>query len=81
MLIDKDSKPKDTVLYLSTQLLKKIKSQGRIELASLESLYHEVDDKQPLFKYNLALNFLFLIDKVNVEGGELVYVSEKNEDS
>ncbi|QDP39448.1 ABC-three component system middle component 6 [Radiobacillus deserti] len=81
MLIDKDSKPEDTILYLSAQLLLKVKSLGRIKLALIESLYEEIDDKQPYFKYNLALNFLYLIDKVKIEGGDLVYVSGENDNS
>ncbi|WP_069937845.1 ABC-three component system middle component 6 [Domibacillus iocasae] len=74
MLIDKDSKPKDTILYLSAQLLATLKKHGQVKLALIEELYEEIDEKQPLFKYNLALNFLFLINKVKIEGGDLVYV-------
>ncbi len=81
MLIDKDSKPEDTILYLSAQLLRKIKVAQRVKLHSIENIYEEIDDKQPYFKYNLALNFLFLIDKIIIEGGEVVYVSKKNENS
>ncbi|MEK5069614.1 ABC-three component system middle component 6 [Sporosarcina sp. FSL K6-1508] len=81
MLIDKDSKPEDTILYLSAQLLLKIKSCSRIKLAFIEDLYRDIDEKQPYFKYNLSLNFLYLIDKVKIEGGDLVYVPNKNEDS
>jgi hypothetical protein len=79
MLIDKDSKPQDTILYLSAKLLSKIKDRGRVKLALIEELYDEIDEKQPLFKYNLSLNFLFLIDKVKIEGGDLVYVPKKTE--
>jgi hypothetical protein len=81
MLIDKDSKPKDTILYLSSQLLSKIKTRERIKLAFIEELYDEIDEKQPYFKYNLSLNFLYLIEKVKIEEGELIYVSKKNENS
>ncbi|OES45848.1 hypothetical protein BA724_03330 [Domibacillus iocasae] len=73
-MIDKDSKPKDTILYLSAQLLATLKKHGQVKLALIEELYEEIDEKQPLFKYNLALNFLFLINKVKIEGGDLVYV-------
>lgn len=80
MLIDKDSKPQDTILYLSAQLLYKLKGRGRIKLASINELYKEIDERQPLFKYNLSLNFLFLVNRVKIEGGELVYVPKGNED-
>lgn len=81
MLIDKDSKPKDTILYLSAQLLKELKEREKIKLTMLEDLYEEIDERQPLFKYNLSLDFLFLINKVRIDGGEIVYVSSKDEDS
>lgn len=80
MLIDKDSKPEDTILYLSAQLLFKIKSHSRIKLALIEELYQEIDEKQPYFKFSLSLSFLYLIDKIKIEGGDLVYVPKKNED-
>ncbi|MFJ7471654.1 ABC-three component system middle component 6 [Peribacillus frigoritolerans] len=81
MLIDKDSKPEDTILFLSAQILLKLKKHGRINLALIENIYEEINKKQPYFKFNLALNFLYLIDKVKIEGGDLVYVSKKNENS
>lgn len=74
MLIDKDSKPKDTILYLSAQLLDKLKRRERIKIANINDLYREIDEKQALFKFNLSLNFLFLVNKVIIEGGELIYV-------
>lgn len=79
MLIDKDSKPEETILYLSAQILLKLKNLGKINLALIENLYEEINEKQPYFKFNLALNFLYLIGKVKIEGGDLVYVSKKNE--
>lgn len=79
MLIDKDSKPHDTILYLSAQLLFKIKDRGRVKLALIEDLYYEIEENQPFFKYNLSLNFLYLIDKIRIDGGDLVYVPQKNE--
>lgn len=81
MLIDKDSKPQDTIFYLSAQLLSEIKRRNRVKLALIEDLYGEINEKQPYFKYNLALDFLYLIDKVKIEGGDLVYVSTENENS
>lgn len=81
MLIDKDSKPEDTIFYLSAQILLRLKEIGKINLGQIETLYKEVNEKQPYFKFNLAINFLYLIDKVKIEGGDLVYVSKKNENS
>lgn len=81
MLIDKDSKPQETILYLSAQILSKLKEIGSINLAQIDNLYKEINEKQPYFKFNLAINFLYLIDKIKIEGGDLVYVSKKNENS
>ena len=80
MLIDKDSRPKDTILYLSAQVLARLRGRGRVKLVHINDLFNEIDDKQPLFKYNLSLNFLFLVNRVKIEGGELVYVPKSNED-
>ncbi|MFJ7698944.1 ABC-three component system middle component 6 [Lysinibacillus fusiformis] len=75
LLIDQDSKPSDTVLYLSALLLPKIKEYQPINIAFLDNLYQEIDSKQPEYKYNLSLSFLFLMGKIKIEDGELLYVS------
>ncbi|MEI3610191.1 ABC-three component system middle component 6 [Pseudogracilibacillus sp. SO10305] len=79
MLIDKDSKPEDTILYLSARILLKLKEIGKIKIALIDELYEEINQKQPYFKFNLALSFLYLINKVKIDGGDLVYVPKKNE--
>lgn len=80
MLIDKDSRPRDTILYLSAQLLTRMKHRGRMELALINELYHDVGEQHPLFKFDLALSFLFLVGRVEVRGGELIYVPRGVED-
>lgn len=74
MLIDKDTSPKDTILYLSAILLEKFKEQKRIEVNSLDDVFFEMAPTQPSFKLHLSLNFLFLLDKIKLDGGDLVYV-------
>lgn len=76
MLLDMDTKPEETIFYLATKLNAKIKECQKCELVFIESLYQEIDVNQPYFKFNLALNFLFLIGKVKISGGDLIYVSE-----
>lgn len=74
MLIDKDSKPIDTVFYLSIKLNNEIKSQGKIRISELEKLYDKIDSKQPHSKFVLALDFLYLLSKIKIKGDDLVYV-------
>lgn len=75
LLIDRDSKPEDTILYISAQLAAKLKDTGKVKVAFIEQVYNEVDSQQPVYKYNLSLNFLFLVGKVKIEDGDLIYVS------
>ncbi|KYG58818.1 ABC-three component system middle component 6 [Planococcus maritimus] len=74
LLIDRDSKPEETIFYLSARLLLEIKKKEKINVVFIDSLYEEVDSKQPAYKHNLSLNFLFLINKIKIENGDLVYV-------
>ena len=74
LLIDQDSKPQETILYLSALLLSKIKEVCRIKLALIDELYQEIDSRQPVYKFNLSLNFLFLMNKIKIEEGDLIYV-------
>ncbi|WP_353056413.1 ABC-three component system middle component 6 [Exiguobacterium sp. MER 193] len=74
MLIDKDSKPTDTVFYLSVKLNNEIKSQGKIKISELEKLYEKIDAKQPHYKFVLALDFLYLLSKIQIKGDDLLYV-------
>jgi len=74
LLIDHDSKPQDTILYISALLLDKIKEYKKINVALLDEIFKEIDSKHPIYKFQLSLNFLFLIDKIYIDNGEIVYV-------
>lgn len=74
LLIDRDSKPQDTIFYISALVLNKIKELKRIEIALLDNIFYAINPKHPMYKYQLALNFLFLADKVYLDNGEIVYV-------
>lgn len=75
MLIDMDSKPTDTVFYIAIQLHNYLKDKQSIKIINLELIFNRIDSNQPYFKYYLALNLLFLLNKVQIVKGELCYVS------
>lgn len=66
MLIDRDSKPKDTIYYISGCILSSLKSKNN----EVDKLFEEIQKKYNVsLEYNLfllALNFLFLINKVEI---------------
>lgn len=74
MLIDKDTNPKDTIFYISVVLLENLKERGRVRVNSVNQIFRDIAPNQPSYKLQLSLNFLFLIDKIIIEEGELVYV-------
>lgn len=74
LLIDHDTKPQNTILYISAQLIEIIKEKKKINIALLDKIFTEIYPKQPIYKYQLSLNFLFLLDKIAIENGEIIYV-------
>lgn len=75
MLIDMDSKPTDTVFYIAIQLHNYLKDKQSIKIIDLELTFNRINSNQPVFKYYLALNLLFLLNKVRIVKGEICYVS------
>lgn len=75
MLIDMDSKPTDTVFYIAIQLHNYLKDKQSIKIIDLELTFNRINSNQPDFKYYLALNLLFLLNKVRIVKGEICYVS------
>ncbi|WP_376698823.1 ABC-three component system middle component 6 [Listeria immobilis] len=74
MLINKDAKPKDTVLYISACVLD-IASKRCLKVDNLYQKVKEIyniDIDYPTFL--LALYFLFLLEKVNFNQEELLCV-------
>lgn len=74
MLIDYDSKPKETILYLSAELNLKLKENKVVKLVDLGDLCMEIDSKEPFFKYELALNFLYVTGKIEIVKDKIIYV-------
>lgn len=75
LLVDSDSKPEETIIYLSAKMLKIFKNKKKINIALLDEIFNEVNPQQPRYKFYLGLNFLFLIGKIDIYGSELIYVS------
>ncbi|MFE6140012.1 ABC-three component system middle component 6 [Bacillus sp. NPDC057893] len=74
ILMDSDSRPDETILYLSALILEKMKKYKRYNAAFLDELFKEIDKKMPSQKGILALNFLFLLGKIDIEGEDVIYV-------
>ena len=76
MLISKDSDPTESLFYIAGCILAVCKSKKIAYLP--EDLYNAILSKYKLdiafAQYCLALDFLFLIDKIENEGGVLYYV-------
>ena len=76
MLISKDSDPTESLFYIAGCILTVCKSKNDAYLP--EDLYNAILSKYRLdisfAQYCLALDFLFLVDKIQNEGGVLYYV-------
>ncbi|MGE7916677.1 ABC-three component system middle component 6 [Lysinibacillus xylanilyticus] len=75
ILVDSDSKPEDTILYLSAKMLKILKYKKSVHISFLDDFFNDINPNQPRYKYYLCLNFLFLIEKIEIDGSDLIYVS------
>lgn len=68
LLVDKDSKPEDTVLYVASCALEILKHN---QYNDIEDLRQEIQTKYnieaPYKTLVTSLNFLFLVDKVTVK--------------
>lgn len=77
ILIDTDSKPTDTILYLSAELLEKFRQVGKVSINKLDKFFDEAfSTSHPTHKNYLCLNFLFLLNKIELIGSEIIYVSK-----
>lgn len=76
MLINKDGKPIDSIYFISCCILEEL---GKEENISIEELYilvvNKYNEELKYMDYSLSLNFLFLIDKIELykEGIRRVY--------
>ncbi|HFK1513853.1 ABC-three component system middle component 6 [Bacillus paranthracis] len=75
MLINKDARPADNIYYIACCIIEKIKALNEIYVD--EGYYMIKQEYNEFLKYNdylLALNFLYLIEKITFEEGRLIYV-------
>lgn len=71
LLINKNVKPTQTIYYLSVLVYKQLKSNKY----HIRELYDEIIKKNNEIRYQdflYALNFLFLVDKIKIEGDVIV---------
>ncbi|SFE26281.1 hypothetical protein SAMN05428981_104222 [Bacillus sp. OV194] len=75
MLINKDVHPADTIYYIACCILEELKE---IKMVKVDDGYRIIKQiYNPILKYSdyiLALNFLFLIERISLNEGNLNYV-------
>lgn len=64
MIIDRDSDPKDTIFYIAASALEVIQTRNLNVENLYETLKEEYNSSLEYNIYLLALDFLFLIDKI-----------------
>ncbi|ARF68059.1 hypothetical protein B7C51_09790 [Paenibacillus larvae subsp. pulvifaciens] len=76
MIIDKDSRPKDTVYYISGCILATLRSKSAEVDSLFELIRNKYNDSLEYSIFLLALDFLFLINKIEIsEKGVLKCIS------
>lgn len=82
ILLDRNNQPKNTVYYLSAVVYVYLRQNGNLGLIDLyEKISNTVLKRKLNFEiFSLAIDFLFLIVKVNVnkKGDIYVYKKDKN---
>lgn len=82
ILLDRNNQPKNTVYYLSAVVYVYLRQNGNVGLIDLyEKISNTVLKRKLNFEiFSLAIDFLFLIGKVNVnkKGDIYVYKKDKN---
>lgn len=78
ILIDTDSRPNETILYLSAELLQQFKKKKKIPLDTLDKFLHNaIHSNIPMYKLYLSLDFLYLLGKIEIIRGDIIYVSKE----
>lgn len=67
MIVDKDSKPEETVYYIACCLLELLKNEQYNNIDELQAdLTKEFGIKPNYSSFSMALNFLFLIERIKI---------------
>ncbi|WP_313893897.1 ABC-three component system middle component 6 [Psychrobacillus sp.] len=74
MLIEFDSKPEETIFYIAARLNNDFKKNSLVHISELQEIFSDFYNTHPVFKIQLAIDFLFLLGKVKLEGNVIHYV-------
>ncbi|PFT22398.1 hypothetical protein COK52_16700 [Bacillus thuringiensis] len=75
MLINKDARPVDNIYYIACCTIEELKGTNGLHVD--EGYYMVKREYNEFLKYSdylLALNFLYLIEKITFKEGRLIYV-------
>lgn len=83
ILLDRNNQPKNTVYYLSAVVYGYLRQNGNVGLIDLyEKISNTVLKRKLNFEiFSLAIDFLFLIGKVNVNNKGDIYVYKKDKNN
>ncbi|WP_430098301.1 ABC-three component system middle component 6 [Peribacillus simplex] len=75
MLINKDARPADSIYYIACCIIEELKGLNTVFVDDGYYIIKEQYNKSLKYTdYHLALNFLFLIEKIVFKEGRLNYV-------
>ncbi|MBZ5957728.1 hypothetical protein N2E09_07845 [Leuconostoc citreum] len=75
LLLDVNNKPQNTVFYLSAIIHSILSTEKKLDYSELyEKLSHLEGNKVNIEFYSLALDFLFLLDKLKIDNKGDLYV-------
>ncbi|WP_222845228.1 ABC-three component system middle component 6 [Lactiplantibacillus plantarum] len=85
LLVNKATRPENTIYHIAALINDVINNSCEgIDFSSLyKVIINKFYDKQQLnsTSYMLALDFLFLVNKINIDKEGKIYVSQKNENN
>ncbi|STD27410.1 ABC-three component system middle component 6 [Enterococcus mundtii] len=79
VLINLDAKPNDSIYFIAGCVLEESADSFQLDIL-FEIVKNKYNKSLTYHDYMLALNFLFLLDKVFINGGGTLIVHRKNGD-
>ena len=71
-LINRAAAPENSVFYISACVLQVLKSIGEKDMDSLyDEVKHKYNENLDYSVFNLALSFLFLVDRIKIGDGKI----------
>lgn len=75
MIVDKDSKPEETIYYTACCLLELLKRKRYNHIDELQvDLSKEFGIKPNYSSFSMSLNFLFLIERIKITPKEIICI-------